>query len=304
MVYNVNSKSFKKKQNIHSNKQHKKSEIMKKYVLIFGLTIIIGSTLAFEILSSSGKSGYTNSPGENNCTSCHSGTINSGPGSIEIKSDPSMENGYTPGTTYSMTVTVSNSQEPNNTKFGFALEALLENGSNGGKLSVTNTNLTQIQTASVNGNSRDNMIHTGSNNTGPGSQNFTFDWTAPATGDQKVIFYAVGNAANNNGNTSGDLIYASTLEVNSSTTNIYTNELANDINVFPNPSTGKFTLAVSDLNFSHYDLTVVNTTGSVIYHTTVEQTSTEIDLSNYPKGNYILRISNQEINSTKKISIY
>lgn len=277
---------------------------MKKYVLIFGLTLIIASTLAFEILSSGGKSGYTNSPGENNCTSCHSGTLNSGSGSIEIKSDPSLKDGYTPGATYNMTVTVRHSNSPNNGKYGFAFEALLEDGSNGGKLSVTNTNLTQIQTANINGKSRDNIIHTGSNNTGPNSQDFTFDWTAPLTGGQKVTFYAVGNAANDNGNTTGDYIYASTLEVIANTTNINTDDLASEFNVFPNPSNGVFTLVVNDLNFSNYDLTILNTNGSVIFSTVIKQTSTEIDLSNTPKGNYILRISNLEKNHTKKISIY
>ena len=276
---------------------------MKKYVLIFGLSIVIASTLAFEILSSRGKSGYTNSPDEGNCTSCHSGTLNSGPGSIEIKSDPSMENGYVPGTTYNMTVTVNNSDSPNNGKFGFALEALNSFGANGGQLTVTDEERTQIQVANINGNERNNIIHTGKNNTGPNSQDFNFDWTAPASGDETVTFYAVGNAANNNGGTSGDLIYASTLEVNANTTNVFTKELANDFNVYPNPSNGKFTLTLNDLKYKSWNVSIINTNGIVVYRALIDKTTKEIDLSNSPKGNYVVRISDQNESSTRKIII-
>jgi len=279
------------------------SEIMKKYVLIFGLSIVILSTLAFEILSSGGKSGYTNSPGENNCTSCHSGTLNSGPGSVEIKSDPSMENGYTPGSVYSMTVTVTHNDSPNNGKFGFALEALFDDGSNGGKLAVSDADKTQIQVASINGNNRDNIIHTGSGNTGPNSQDFTFDWTAPDTGDQTVTFYAVGNAANNNGSSFGDYIYATTLEVKSTTTNITADEFSNEVKVFPNPSNGIFTLETGNFKHTSFDLNIVNTNGTIIHQAIVDKSSSQIDLRIYPKGNYILRLSDQNEIITKKISI-
>src|SRR6185369_13678069 len=36
---------------------------------------------------------------------------------------------------------------------------------------------------------------------------WTFDWTAPSTDVGPVTFYAAGNQANNDGNTSGDFIY-------------------------------------------------------------------------------------------------
>ncbi|MBY0508348.1 MAG: hypothetical protein K2X03_30830 [Bryobacteraceae bacterium] len=42
---------------------------------------------------------------------------------------------------------------------------------------------------------------------------WTIEWTPPATNVGEVIFYAVGNAANNNGANSGDFIYATTARV-------------------------------------------------------------------------------------------
>ncbi len=42
---------------------------------------------------------------------------------------------------------------------------------------------------------------------------WTVEWTPPSTDVGDVIFYVVGNAANNNGTNTGDYIYASTLKV-------------------------------------------------------------------------------------------
>ena len=53
--------------------------------------------------------GYAhNAPSFNNCTSCHSGTVNSGDGSVVFTNLP---DGYNPGETYSIGVTVEGSNE-------------------------------------------------------------------------------------------------------------------------------------------------------------------------------------------------
>jgi hypothetical protein len=44
----------------------------------------------------------------------------------------------------------------------------------------------------------------------PGPVSWNFQWTAPAAPPDQVTFYAAGNAANNNGSTSGDYIYTTT----------------------------------------------------------------------------------------------
>jgi uncharacterized protein (TIGR03437 family) len=51
--------------------------------------------------------------------------------------------------------------------------------------------------------------HIGSN----GSATFLIQWTPPATDVGEVVFYAAGNAANNNGAPSGDRIYTTSLKV-------------------------------------------------------------------------------------------
>lgn len=275
---------------------------MKKILLISSLIIMIAGLMAFEILSSNGKAGYTNSPGEGNCTSCHSGTINSGPGSVAIASSPTLANGYTRGATYTMTVTVSNNSAPNNSLFGVGVEALLASGENGGTLTVTNSNLTQIKTTTVESKSRNNIVHTGSGNVGPNSQQFSFDWTAPATGEDPVTFYAVGNAANNNGNNSGDNIYSTSMVVNANTTGIAENRIQKNIAVYPNPSNGKFQIEIGSLIFNkNYKLIIYNVNGEKVYQSPLSDPNSKIDLSDQSKGNYYVKIYDEQTTLTKKI---
>ena len=85
--------------------------------------------------------GKTNSPLDGqNCTMCHSGTINSGQGSVNISSDVPVS-GYIPGNTYTITVMGAH---PSFTKYGFELTAESSGSKTGG---FTITNSSQIITA-------------------------------------------------------------------------------------------------------------------------------------------------------------
>lgn len=46
-----------------------------------------------------------------------------------------------------------------------------------------------------------------------GSKTFLVEWTPPANEVGRIVFYAAGNAANNNGNNQGDRIYTTRLEI-------------------------------------------------------------------------------------------
>lgn len=281
-----------------------KSTNMKKILLISSIIVMIAGTMAFEILSSNGKAGYTNSPNEGNCTSCHSGTINSGPGSVTIASSPTLTNGYTRGATYTITVNVSDNSASNNNLFGVGVEVLLASGENGGTLTITDANLTQIKTATVNSHVRNNVVHTGNGNSGPNSQQFSFDWTAPATGENPVTFYAVGNAANNNGDNTGDNIYSTSLVVNANTTGIVENQIQKNIAVYPNPSNGRFQVEIGNVIFSNkYNLIIYNVNGENIYQSVLTNPNTKIDLNDQSKGNYYVKIYDGQTIFTEKIVI-
>jgi hypothetical protein len=159
---------------------------------------------------------HTNAPGETNCTQCHrSFPVNSGTGSVVISGLPA---GYTPGQQVQVSVTTSQSDA---IIYGFQLVALDADGRDAGTFTLPGENPQRIQllTGLVGEIVRTYVEHTidGVTPTTPGSNSWTFNWTAPANDIGAVTFYAAGNAANSDGNTTGDYIYTTSRVVSSKT---------------------------------------------------------------------------------------
>jgi uncharacterized repeat protein (TIGR01451 family) len=115
---------------------------------------------------------------------------------------------YVPGHTYPVTVTHTNA-DPTRLRWGFEL-TVLDNASDekAGELQGID-GTTQVLNNAGPGSARQYIEHTAVG-TFVGQQNgasWTFNWTAPSTDVGPVTFYAAGNQANNDGNTSGDYIY-------------------------------------------------------------------------------------------------
>jgi uncharacterized repeat protein (TIGR01451 family) len=154
--------------------------------------------------SSGPPPGYARAPGEEPeaCAECHLSPGDSGSGQISITA-PST---YVPGQTYQITVTHTN-PDTTRRRWGFQLTSLDTSDEKAGELQNTSV-LTQLITGGPGGNRQ--YIEHSSSGTFVGQQggaSWTFDWTAPATDVGIVTFYAAGNHANNDGNTSGDYIY-------------------------------------------------------------------------------------------------
>jgi hypothetical protein len=144
--------------------------------------------------------GHTGAPGDNgNCTACHVGNVGSGPGSVAVTGIP---NAYTPGQTYLLTVTV---QQGGRQKFGFQLTAIDASNNRAGAL-VALTGETQLNPVQGQGD-RQYIEHTQQGTIGSGTRSWQIQWTAPATDIGAVRFFVAGNAANNDGQSSGDSIY-------------------------------------------------------------------------------------------------
>ncbi len=114
---------------------------------------------------------------------------------------------YVPGQTYPITVTHTNA-DPTRLRWGFELTALDTSDEQAGNLQTLD-GLTQVLNNTGPGGPRQYIEHTAAG-TFIGQQNtasWTFNWTAPATDVGTVTFYAAGNQANNDGNTSGDYVY-------------------------------------------------------------------------------------------------
>ncbi|KAB2913518.1 MAG: T9SS type A sorting domain-containing protein [Bacteroidetes bacterium] len=149
---------------------------------------------------------HTNAPAEANCTTsgCHSGSLN--PTSSNLANltltGTFTGNGYIPDSTYTMTLTYAQSGI---NRFGMELTCLTKTGSNPAG-TLTAGSGSQKMTGTVTGKTREYLTHTSASSSG--SRTWVFTWTAPSTNVDTVMFYVVVNAANSDGTTSGDQIYA------------------------------------------------------------------------------------------------
>jgi hypothetical protein len=273
---------------------------MKRFLPVTLFTLGLFGIAAFDILDNTGKAGYCGSPSESYCTSCHSGSaLNSGGGSVTISGAPSV---YTLGQTYNISVTVT---QTGRSLFGFAMEALTTPGNaNAGTLTVTNSE-THVLTAS---NGRKSMTHTLNGGATADSHTFTFDWKAPTTNVGTVKFWAVGNAANGNNASSGDLIYSTNLVI-SAPVGIAETEDVLSLQMYPNP--------VRDQLYLAYDLDVNTAVNATLFsldgRSCGELLSSEQDKGRHQvalqlpgslaPGIYFLRLSAGERVTVKKIVV-
>ncbi len=166
--------------------------------------LIVPSVLVLYSYSSGSPGGKTGSSGDNGitCTQCHSGTAIAEANWItsNIPAD-----GYTAGETYTITVTGTHNGV---VKMGFELTAENSFGSKKGTWTITDAARTQLA------NSNTAVTHTSGGTAPNGNTNtWNMDWTAPEAGTGNVKFNTAVNAADGNGNTSGDQIYTSVLTV-------------------------------------------------------------------------------------------
>jgi len=173
------------------------------------LTVVAGVLLTHNTgthaFSAGPPAGYTGAPQEEPeaCAECHV-PPDAGTGKISITAPQT----YVPGQTYPITVTHTNPDQTR-LRWGFELTVLdTASDEKAGHLQSID-GLTQVLNNAGPGLARQYIEHTAAG-TFIGQHNgasWTFNWTAPAIDVGPVVFYAAGNHANNDGNTSGDYIY-------------------------------------------------------------------------------------------------
>ena len=247
---------------------------MKKSLLLIPIAIALAIFFYPTTSNSNGTGspgGKTNSPIDGqNCTACHSGTINSGIGNASITTNiPSW--GYIPGQTYTITLT---GVKTNCTKFGFELTAEDAFNSKTGTFFITN-GMTQYA-ANTNNTA---VTHTNTGTSGNTTMSWSIDWT-PDQASFSTTFYASLLFANNNGNNLGD--------------NVFTNSLM----FFEAVTTSNNNLSEkNDFTFYSPNKTIESNTIVLVYDisgklvlTTKEKSTT---ISYLKKGIYILKSENK-----------
>ncbi len=159
--------------------------------------------------SSGAPAGSAGVPNEGDCTDCHGGAANSGPGNIRVELVDAVN--YQPGQRVRMRITLV---DPVAARWGFSLTARSAADTNNpaGAFTISDAANTRIVTG---GGSIQYVTHTsaGTRRGASNSSTWEVDWTGPQTGGA-VTFFVAGNAANNDGQAGGgDRIYKNTLQV-------------------------------------------------------------------------------------------
>ncbi len=177
---------------------------------IFTLTIFVCliSSLTFGDDCSAPYLGaaHSGAPGEVNCSGCHSGTPNTGPGSV-IYNIGNNTTQYVPGDLYTILLTMV--QEDVN-QFGFQTTALKNsNNSTAGDFILIDADETRL----LYGNNREYVGHTvcGADANSPGSKQWSFQWEAPDSDVGDINFYLSSLATNHNHSSYGDDTYVQTI---------------------------------------------------------------------------------------------
>ena len=264
----------------------------KNYSIILAILspLAIGLFFAGTLFSSSSPGAKTGSPGDNaNCTACHSGNTTEAVGWITTDI-PAL--GYIVGETYNITASPIHSGAG---KIGFEFTAEDESNAKVGQFAISGDGETTL----VNGDKA--ITHTNSGTTPSGGmKTWTFQWTAPSTDVGLVTFYAAFNATNNNGSTSGDVVYLSSISVEESSIGI-DNSIENTIFSFsPNPSNGYITL---NHNFGSANLMIIDLSGKTVLQEAQVFTNTRMDLSFLDSGIYLVRIQNGLQSRTERLII-
>ncbi len=247
----------------------------KNYTLIGAVLVAIGSiamqrTGKIEInkyldkkihLSSGGAPiSKTGAPGEQNCTSCHSGTAQSGSTeNVFVLLDGFTQvTSYLPGQTYNVSVSMSSAPA----KKGFQATALDASNNMAGTFVGQVGGGTAVSTSTA--LSRQYANHTAASNTSA-NMAWIWQWTAPSTDVGNVIFYVATNKANNNGSDNGDVIYTSQHIVGSAASVDENDKFDSDFTAGFNNCSNVLTMSFNSLITGEMFLNVVDVNGRSVF---------------------------------------
>ena len=214
--------------------------------------LVLLITMLFPLSGNSGgpPTGYAfNAPNYNSCTICHSGTSNSGNGSVEFIDLPDEIN---PGETYSIGIVVTGS---NSRGYGFQATAMLGDQFAGN--------------FSLNSDSEHIEINGGfiqhSNRTDSGI--WYFNWDAPEEATETVTFSASGLGTGGSSGYSGDRVYTVQVEIQPQSVGIFSNDLQIPFSLqgnYPNPFNGETIISYAIPKDGFVNISIFNVAGQFI----------------------------------------
>jgi len=263
---------------------------MKRFVFLSGIPLLIAGIV---LLSSFGgddnsdysggsPAGYTGSPGDGkDCVQCHGGTTTFEAGWITSDIPPE---GYTPGNTYNMTVTVSGSGDK-----GFQVSPQDPAGQQLGTLIAGPGTHLNGGTKYVN--------HSSKSTANPATWNF--QWTAPVAGTGEVTFYGAFTV-------NKPVTKTSTLVVQQAS--VGTDDKLSDqvqLALYPNPVQRFLTIRMETREAMDLQVSVINLSGQHHLFNIIRLQpgikTQQLDMSSLLPGIYLLKVSDGKRVFSRKI---
>jgi hypothetical protein len=254
--------------------------------------------------SSGPPNGVTGAPGEGTCHDCHNSfDLNSGAGTLTITAPDQFEAEQT----YDIVVSLAQATQ---TRWGFEFTPL-----DIGTCTITDEENTQ---ASISGGNT--YVKQTSQGTYAGETLavlWTFQWTAPADPPEQVTFYAAGNAADNNGSTSGDYVYTTTatstlLIIGADERAVLPSEVLL-VQSRPNPARENVIISYDLPQTATTVLRVYDTRGSLVWeskparehagHYSLLWNTTNLSGKPVPDGLYVIRLSADDQSATRRTAV-
>lgn len=257
----------------------------KSFTILAVAALVAGISFKGATYISIPPTSMTGAPGESNCTSCHSGNANSGPGSVALVNPPL---NYVPGTAYTLQVKVTDATK---SRFGFEMVALNSSNQQAGSFTLVTSTNTALQTAGT----KKYVSHKNATN----NSLWSVIWTAPATDVGPVTFYLAGNGANANTSDTGDNIYTASLAITALATGI-SEDKNNLISIAPNPASSSLNLKLAGKANS---LKVLDITGREMHRTNAFENTAQLDVSKYPNGTYFLQMDQDKTTLMKRFIV-
>ncbi|EJF53418.1 hypothetical protein SapgrDRAFT_1714 [Saprospira grandis DSM 2844] len=260
---------------------------------LFGLGLLYAGLQSSSGGRAAGGNDNSGSPlSSSTCSACHGAASSNTVVSVSLLDQSgNVVTEYIPGEHYSIFVNVNN---PNYSQYG--AQAVILDGANNqaGTLDSVITSNTQISTV----NNRSYWEHQGRSSTG----NFTAAWTAPAAGTGTVTVYAMGNAVDSSGSTSGD---APSSPISISFTEVVSSGLVSlpseGLRVWPNPSPNGQYFFRQTTDAPLQSLRIFNSQGQLIREEQLQGFEGQISLENEAKGLYYLELQTEKGRWQKKL---
>jgi len=238
--------------------------------------------------------GNTGAPGDNapnnrTCQTCHGSNIQL-TNQISVKNANGEDvNEFTPGETYTVTVSLSSTGNPST--YGFQLVSEYDNGDAVNSFASPSANAKIVALA----NGRQYVEQNGAST----SNEFTVEWTAPANPEGKVTFYSGAVATNGNSMSSGDGAALSSLSVDAPSVSNKDVNLLEGIRLYPNPSTDFIILdgMTEATNYSIFDMN-----GKVLQAGLLSTGSVEVNIQKLSAGNYFLHMNTENKSFSTKFT--